>query len=109
MEQKQSIDSRTISTDRLYTSIELANWLFEHDIMTVRTSQKGRQCLLSELFDTKDRDEFIPTCHFEKVKKNFCLTSYTVEIKTRTKNKLLCCQHLVLYMGKRSMILRRNH
>ena len=53
MEKQQSIKGRTISTDRLYTSIELANWLLARDITTVGALQKG---IPSWLFNTKDRE-----------------------------------------------------
>ena len=43
MEKQQSIKGRTIATDRLYKSFELANWLLARDITTVETLQKGKQ------------------------------------------------------------------
>ena len=81
MEKQQSIKGRTIPTDRLYTSFEVANWLLARDITTLGTLQKRGQGIPSELFDTKDRDEFSATCHFEKDKKDICLTSYKVTTK----------------------------
>ena len=49
---------------------------------------KGRQGILSELFDTKDRDEFSATCNFEKDEKDICLTSYTVKTKWKSKKSV---------------------
>ena len=53
MEKQQSIKGKTISTDRLYTSIELANWLLARDITTVRALQEG---IPSWRFNTKGRE-----------------------------------------------------
>ena len=81
MEKQQLFKNSIISTDRLYLSIEPGNWLLALDITTVGTLQRGRQGILSEIFDTKDKDEFSSNCHFEKDKKGICLTSYTVKTK----------------------------
>ena len=43
MEVYQPITGRTISTDRLYTSIESTNWLLDRGIATVGTLQKRRK------------------------------------------------------------------
>ena len=88
----------------------LLNQLLAWDKKFVGTLQKRREAILSELFNAKDRDEFSATCHFEKDKKDICLTSYTVKIKSNGKKKaLLCCQHPVLYIGTGLMMVRRNH
>ena len=86
MENQQSIKDRSISTDRLYTSIESANYFLAWDITTEGTFQKVS--IPSELFDTKSRDEFSTSCHFEQDKNNIYLTSYTV--KTESKGKKRC-------------------
>ena len=86
-ENQKSIKDRSISTDRLYTSIESANCFLAWDITTVGTFPKVS--IPAELFDTKSRDEFSATCHFEQDKNNICLTSYTV--KTESKGKKRCC------------------
>ena len=85
MEAHQPITGRTISTKRLYTSIESTNWLLDGFIATVETLQKKRSRIQSDLFDTQNREIFSATCHFEKEKKNICLTSYTVKIKSKGK------------------------
>ena len=72
--QIKGVRGRNISTDRLYTSIERANWLFDQHITTVGAVQKGRQGIPDELFDTTNREIFIKTCHFEKDKKDLCLS-----------------------------------
>ena len=85
MEADQPIIGTTISTNRPYISTESTNWLLDRGIATVRTLQKGRSGIPSELIDTQNREEFGATCQFEKQKKNIFLTSYTV--KTRSKGK----------------------
>ena len=52
IEVDQPITGRTISTDRLYTSIESKIWLLDRGIATVRTLQKGRSEIPFELFNT---------------------------------------------------------
>ena len=112
MKKQPLIKSRKISTDRiesyLYTSIETDNWLLARHVMTVGTFQKGRQGILSELVDTKHKDEFSGTCHFKKDEKAICFTSYTVKTKPKDKKTLLFCQHPVLYMGKQLLMVRTN-
>ena len=66
MKKQQSIKGKTILTDRLYTRTESANWLLAQDIIIVGILLKRTQGILSEFFDTKDRDELSATCHFEK-------------------------------------------
>ena len=89
MEADQLFTGRTISTDRLYISIESTNWLLDRGIAAVATLQKGRSGILSELFGTKSREIFSATCHFEKEKKNICLTSYTVKAKSKGKKNVV--------------------
>ena len=69
-----NLRGRNISTDRLYTSIECANWLLDQNITTVGTVQKGRQGIPDDLFDTTNREIFSKTCHFKNDKKDLCLT-----------------------------------
>ena len=80
--EKQWIKGRIISTDCLYTNTESANWLLTRDITTVGTLQKGRQGTPSELFNTKDRDEFSTTNHFER---DIYFTSCTIKVKSKGK------------------------
>ena len=42
MKQKQLIKERTISTERLYASIESANWLLARDVMTEHCRKEDR-------------------------------------------------------------------
>ena len=81
MEKQQLVKCRIISADRLYTSIESANWVLARDTTTVETLQKGKQGISLELFDTQDKDEFSAICHFEKGKKDICVMSHTIKIR----------------------------
>ena len=51
MEADQPIIGTTISTNRPYISTESTNWLLDRGIATVRTLQKGRSGIPSELID----------------------------------------------------------
>ena len=86
---QQSLKGRAITTDRLYTSVEIANWLLQKNIATVGSVQKGRVGIPSELFDTKGKEIFSATCHFEKNNKDLCLTTYTVQTKWKGKKNLM--------------------
>ena len=52
--------------NRLYTSVEIANWLVEKNMTVVGTVQKGRVGFPEEVFDTKNREVLSKTCRFEK-------------------------------------------
>ena len=89
MEAYQPITGRTISTNRLYTSIEATDWLLDCGIATVGTLQKVRSGIPSELFDTQNREIFSATCHSEKEKKCICLKSYSVKTKSKGKKNVV--------------------
>ena len=82
MEMDTSLKGRCITTDRLYTSIEQANWLLSRKITTLGTMEAKRIGIPSELKDAKGREVFSTTCHFEKNDKNLCLNIYTVKTKS---------------------------
>ena len=67
--------------DRLYTSAEIANWLLQKIITIVVTLQKCRIGFPEEVFDTKNHKVLSKPCHFEKNKKDLCLSSCTVQAK----------------------------
>ena len=62
----QSLKERNKSTDILYISISLANWLLSRDITTVGTLNTNRVGISKELKDIKGREEFSVICHFEQ-------------------------------------------
>ena len=75
-EKDTCLQGRNISTDRLYTSISLANWLLDRNITTVGTLNTNRIGLPNELKDTRCHEEFSVTCHVESEDKNIYLTTY---------------------------------
>ena len=87
-EKDASLLGRNISTDRLYTSISLANWLLECGITTVGTLNTNRIGIPDEIKQTKDREEFSATCHVDS-SGNLYLTSYAVQKKSKDKKNVL--------------------
>ena len=83
-----SLHGRNISTDRLYTSIPLANWLLDRHITTVGTLNTNRIGIPDELKNTKDRNEFSVTCHLDESKKIY-LTTYSVRTKSKGKKNVM--------------------
>ena len=66
MEKQQSMKGKISSTKRLYTSIQSVKWLLALNITAVRTLQKGSQGIASQVFNTKDGDEFSAKCLCKK-------------------------------------------
>ena len=83
------LDGRNISMDRLYTSVEIANWLLEKNITIVGTVRKVRVGFPEEAFDIENREVLNKTCHFGKDKKDLCLSSYTVQTKSKGKKNVV--------------------
>ena len=75
--------------DHLYTSILLANWLLGRKITCVGTLNHNRQGIPTGLKNTPEREEFSVTCHYESVKTDPCLLSYTVKTKSSGKKNVL--------------------
>ena len=75
--------------DRLYTSILLANWLLGRKITCVGTLNHNHQGIPTGLKNTPEREEFSVTCHYESVKTDPCLLSYTVKTKSSGKKNVL--------------------
>ena len=82
------LQGRNISMDRLYTSISVANWLLGRKITYVGTLYHNRQYIPTEFKNTSEREEFSVTCHYESIKKDLCLLSYTVKTKSSSKNNV---------------------
>ena len=55
-EKQQNLHERNISTDCLYTSVELSKWLLTRNITIVGTVQKCQHRIPHELFDVKGRE-----------------------------------------------------
>ena len=83
------LQRRDISMDWLYTSISLANWFLGRKIPCVITLNHYRQGIPAELKNTSEQEQFSVTCHYESVKKDPCLLSYTVKTKSYGKKNVL--------------------
>ena len=81
VEKDTSLKGRIISTDRLYTSVPLAEWLLDRDIATVGALNTVGIGIPDELKDTKCRENFSFTCHIESKEKNLYITIYSVKTK----------------------------
>ena len=79
---------RNMSTDRLYTSVSLANWLLERGITTVGILNTNRIRISDEIKQKKDSEEFSATCHVDS-SGNLYLTSYAVRTESKGKKNVL--------------------
>ena len=89
MRKDASLKWRNISTDRLYTSVPLAIWLLDWDIVTVGTLNTVRMGIPDELRDTKCRENFSVTCHIASKEKNLYVTTYSVKTKSTGRKNVL--------------------
>ena len=80
---------RSISSDRLYTSIVQANWLRSHNIITVGTMQTNRIGIPDELNQCQRRGIYSATCRYEVENKDLCLLSYPVKTKSKGMKNVL--------------------
>ena len=93
------LQGRNISMDRLYRSISLANWLLGRKITCVVILNHNSLGIPTELKNTSEREEFSVTCHYESVKKDLCLLSYTVKTKSTGKMNALLLSTMRLLKG----------
>ena len=84
-----TLKGRNISTDTLYTSISLAKWHLELNIITVGTLNSNSYGVPDELKTPVDREEFRATCHFDAEKGDFYLNSCTVKTKSKEEMNVL--------------------
>ena len=84
-----TLKGRNISTDTLYTSISLAKWHLELNIITVGTLNSNSYGVPDELKTPVDREEFRATCHFDAEKGDFYLNSCTVKTKSKKEMNVL--------------------
>ena len=87
-EKDASLLGRNISTDRLYTTISLANWLLERGNTTVGILNTNRIGVPDKIKQTKNNEEFSATCHVDS-SGNLYLTSYAVRTKSKGKKNVL--------------------
>ena len=85
---KLLIQGRNISMDHLYTSISLANWLYERDII-IGTLMTNRIGIPAEIKKTDNRPELCTTVHWEAEEKNLVLRPYAVKTKSKGMKSVL--------------------
>ena len=85
---KLLIQGRNISMDRLYTSISLANWLYERDII-IGTLMTNRIGIPAEIKKTDNWPGLCTTIHWEAAEKNLVLHPYAVKTKSKGMKSVL--------------------
>lgn len=89
-QQHSDLRGRNLSVDRFYTSVPLAEWLFQHGITIVGTLQANRRGIPPAVKETAGRAEFSYQVHWSTTNRNLSLHSYVVKTKsTGPRNVLL--------------------
>ena len=89
VDQKQGLQGRNLSMDRLYTSINLAQWLLQKRMTCIGTMQQNRVGIPEDLKKTNDRELLSTRQLWEKTKSDLVLTSYVVSSSKGKKNVLV--------------------
>ena len=89
VDQKQGLQGRNLSMDRLYTSINLAQWLLQKRMTCIGTMQQNRVGIPEGLKKTNDRELLSTRQLWEKTKSDLVLTSYVVSSSKGKKNVLV--------------------
>lgn len=85
---QQNLAGRNISMDRLYSSFELANWLFDRNITMIGTLMQSRAGIPPMIKDFTHREPLTSVTFWEK-DGNTNLSSYVVKTSKRKKNVLM--------------------
>ncbi|XP_066964005.1 piggyBac transposable element-derived protein 4-like [Macrobrachium rosenbergii] len=82
---KSSIDlrGRTISLDRLYTSIELFEWLLSQSINALGTIDAGRKGIPLEIKNIAGKQDKLYEVYWEKKEGKLCLNSFINHTKSK--------------------------
>ena len=83
----QQIDGRIITTDNLYTSVQMADVFLQHNISTVGTMRVNSGGVPKEFKDTKTRAKNSYQVLFKKDKNYITLHSYVVQTKSKKEPK----------------------
>ena len=106
-----SLKGTNISMNRYYTSIPLAEWLYDKNITCIGTLNSNRKALPKEIKETKGREENIwISC--ESDKGEVTLNSYVVKTKSSGMRNVLLLQttnpaHYVIQDDKKSLLVTR--
>ena len=80
---------RNVTMDRLYRSVETAQWLLdEHDMTTTMTMISTRKGMPDEIKDARSRPELGKTIHYLEPEMNITLCTYTVKTKSKGKKNV---------------------
>ena len=74
--------------DRLYTIVEIADWLLEKDITIVGTVQKGSVGFPEDVFDTKNHEVLNKLVILKKIKKIYVLLHIPLKQNQSVKTRL---------------------
>ena len=106
-----SLKGANISIDRYYTSIHLAEWLYDKNITCIGTLNSNRKGMPKEIKETKGREEnsWI-SCKSDKGE--VTLNSYVVKTKSSGMRNVLLLQttnpaHYVTQDDKKSLLVTR--
>ena len=83
-----SLHGRNITMDRLYTSFEIANWLYERKVTIIGTMQSNRVGIPPSLKETKGRENLSSEIYWE-VDGITNISSYAVKSSKGMKNVLM--------------------
>lgn len=89
MQEFVDLKDRIISLDRLYTSLELFEWLQTQDIAAIGTIDSGRRGIPPEIKAVTEREESSYQVYWNKDNEKMTLNSYVVSTKSKGKKNVL--------------------
>ena len=101
-----SLKGRNITMDRLYTSLEIADWLSARIITMVGTFQKNRVGIPPELKVVKDKAELSNEIYWE-VNGKYNISSYVVKT-SKGKKAVLMLSTMEPFLGKKRNLLHAS-
>lgn len=94
-----ALNGRNITMDRLYSSIELFEWLLSRNITAVGTIMPNRKGIPRQLTSTEGRDDFSYEVMWESTKKKLSLHSYVVNTKSSGKKNVMVLSSVPPLLG----------
>ena len=95
----QQIDGRIITTDNLYTSVQMADVLLQHNISTVGTMRINSGGVPKEFKEAKTRAKNSYQVLFKKDKNYITLHSYVVQTKSKKEPK-----NIIMLSSKKTIL-----
>ena len=84
-----NLSGRSLTFDRMYTSVTLANWLLEKNITTVGTFQTNRKGIPDEIKQIGDKEKNLYKIFWDESDPKLNLHSYVVSTKSSGKRNVL--------------------